>query len=304
MRSKSDVREVFELRENGCSKSEIARRTGVSRSQVRGWLAAGLDAVLHSPMRERAETNGEDSAACLPSRCPRIASVDEHAYAYLLGQHLGDGMLTAIQRGVFRLRITMCDAYPAIMAECAAAIRAVMPANAVCAIPRRGLGCTEVTSYSKHWICFFPQHGAGRKHLRPIVLEPWQQRIALDRQPDSCSEDSFIPTAVAPSTGSWGATRRVRSGTPTRDISSRTSQMTSSASSSKRATASVSIAARTAGTASQLLVARASVSSTCSSDQRRSARGGTRTRTPFRTMGLESIASASCATRACRNHAR
>lgn len=183
MRSKSDVREVFELRERGCSKSEIARRTGVSRSQVRGWLAAGLDAVLHSPMRERAETNGEDGAACLPSRCPRIASVDEHAYAYLLGQYLGDGMLTAIQRGVFRLRITMCDAYPAIMAECAAAIRAVMPVNAVCAVPRRGLGCTEVTSYSKHWICFFPQHGAGRKHLRPIVLEPWQQRIALDRQP-------------------------------------------------------------------------------------------------------------------------
>ncbi|WP_234411682.1 hypothetical protein [Mycolicibacterium neoaurum] len=29
--------------------------------------------------------------------------------------------------------------------------------------------------YSKHWPCVFPQHAPGRKHLRPIVLEPWQQ---------------------------------------------------------------------------------------------------------------------------------
>ncbi len=45
------------------------------------------------------------------------------------------------------------------------------------------LGCIEVSSYSKHWICLFPQHGAGPKHLRPIVLKGWQQRIALDRYP-------------------------------------------------------------------------------------------------------------------------
>ena len=31
--------------------------------------------------------------------------------------------------------------------------------------------------YSKHWPCFFPQHGPGRKHLRPIYLAVWQQEI-------------------------------------------------------------------------------------------------------------------------------
>ena len=31
--------------------------------------------------------------------------------------------------------------------------------------------------YWTHWPCLFPQHGPGRKHLRPIVLEEWQQRI-------------------------------------------------------------------------------------------------------------------------------
>ena len=35
-----------------------------------------------------------------------------------------------------------------------------------------------VTTVSwKHWPCLFPQHGPGRKHERPIVLEPWQQRV-------------------------------------------------------------------------------------------------------------------------------
>ncbi|WP_325601701.1 hypothetical protein [Nocardioides sp.] len=29
----------------------------------------------------------------------------------------------------------------------------------------------------KHWPSLFPQHGAGRKHERPIVLEDWQRDI-------------------------------------------------------------------------------------------------------------------------------
>jgi hypothetical protein len=176
---------VFGLRAEGCSQSEIAHRTGVSRSQVRGWLAVGLGAVLHSPMRERAAANGgENGSFCRVSRCLFVAGVDEPAfYAYLFGQYLGDGMLSQGPRGVYRLRITTCDAYPGIMTECADAIRAVMPTNIVSAYQRRGLGCTEVISHSKHWICLIPQHGAGRKHLRRIVLQPWQERIALDRHP-------------------------------------------------------------------------------------------------------------------------
>jgi hypothetical protein len=34
-----------------------------------------------------------------------------------------------------------------------------------------------VYSHSKHWICLFPQHGRGRKHERPIVLDDWQREI-------------------------------------------------------------------------------------------------------------------------------
>lgn len=35
----------------------------------------------------------------------------------------------------------------------------------------------QVSQYSKHWPCLFPQHGPGRKHERTIALEPWQQDL-------------------------------------------------------------------------------------------------------------------------------
>ena len=31
--------------------------------------------------------------------------------------------------------------------------------------------------YSSHLSCLFPQHGPGKKHHRPILLEDWQQSL-------------------------------------------------------------------------------------------------------------------------------
>jgi hypothetical protein len=42
--------------------------------------------------------------------------------------------------------------------------------------------CVEVCVYWRHWPCVFPQHGLGRKHLRPIVLTAQQQRL-VDKHP-------------------------------------------------------------------------------------------------------------------------
>jgi hypothetical protein len=36
--------------------------------------------------------------------------------------------------------------------------------------------------YCTHLACLFPQHGAGRKHDRDIVLEEWQTAI-VEREP-------------------------------------------------------------------------------------------------------------------------
>jgi hypothetical protein len=97
------------------------------------------------------------------------------AYAYLLGLYLGDGMLTLAPRRVWRLRIVLDERYPFIIERCEWAIRQVSSH-----VPGRAhkVGCVEIYSNWKHWLCAFPQHGAGPKHRRPIELVPWQRQVA------------------------------------------------------------------------------------------------------------------------------
>jgi hypothetical protein len=101
------------------------------------------------------------------------------AYAYLLGLYLGDGMLTLTARHVWRLRISLDTKYPDIVARAKAAMLDV-------AVRRVGEvarpGCVEISSYWKHWICAFPQHGPGPKHLRRVRLKAWQDRL-VEQQP-------------------------------------------------------------------------------------------------------------------------
>ncbi|MEJ2887191.1 hypothetical protein [Actinomycetospora aeridis] len=106
--------------------------------------------------------------------------LDEEKYAYLLGSYLGDGHITMGPRGVAALSIICADAWPGVAEEVHDALHAVIPVSSVCAVQK--IGCSAVKSYSTHWPCLFPQHGPGRKHDRPIVLEPWQQAI-VDEHP-------------------------------------------------------------------------------------------------------------------------
>ena len=178
MRSTTEVHTVFHLAHHGLSKKAIARLTGISRATVRDWLTHGETAVLNRPMRLR---SGARPRAPCPQPCSSRSGLDQPAYAYLLGQYLGDGCISEIHRN-FRLRIACCDAYPNIMEECVAAIGAVLPCVRVGRV--QSVGCTEIYATSFHWPCLFPQHGPGRKHERPIVLEDWQVAIALDGHPD------------------------------------------------------------------------------------------------------------------------
>lgn len=116
-------------------------------------------------------------------KCPRCdgRELDGAAYAYLLGLYLGDGhIIQCAQHRVPSLMITCADSWPGLMDECEKAMRAVLPDNSVCRV--RSKGCHNVKVYSKHLWCLFPQHGPGKKHDRPIALEPWQQAI-VDARP-------------------------------------------------------------------------------------------------------------------------
>lgn len=149
---------VLALLGQGMSASEVARATRIPRSTVRDWRLRGVTRQA--------------------SECPRhdFSLLDGPTYAYLLGMYLGDGCISAHRRGVWRLRVTLDAGYPAIVAECATAIGLVAAGRRVNVLAKHGR-CVEVSGYWKHWPCYLPQHGPGRKHTRSIVLTEWQSSL-------------------------------------------------------------------------------------------------------------------------------
>jgi len=102
----------------------------------------------------------------------------EPTYVYLLGLYLGDGCISR-SRAVWRLRIFQDQRYVALIEECADAISAI---SGNVSGRAQKTGCVEIYGSWKHWPCLFPQHGAGPKHLRPIRLARWQERL-VDAHP-------------------------------------------------------------------------------------------------------------------------
>jgi hypothetical protein len=101
--------------------------------------------------------------------------LDAAAYAELLGWYLGDGHISRGRRDVFNLHVFNDQRYVADNERIAQLMRSVKPGGRP--HTRRAPGCVITTVSWKHWPCLFPQHGPGRKHERPIVLEDWQRAI-------------------------------------------------------------------------------------------------------------------------------
>jgi hypothetical protein len=102
-------------------------------------------------------------------------------YAYLLGLYLGDGSLQRMPR-TWSLRIWMDAKYKGVIKEARTALACVNPTGKASMHPRKD-GCVCVYGYSNQWPELFPQHGPGKKHLRPILLAPWQREIVMDQYP-------------------------------------------------------------------------------------------------------------------------
>jgi hypothetical protein len=175
VRGSAEVARVLELRQEGLGARRIAARTGLPVSTVRDWLAGRV------PRQVRPQAS-QDCPAC--GHPEHLFAELPAAYCYLLGMYLGDGCISAGPRGVYRLRVTLDLAYPGIVDECEAAIRAVAPRNRVHRLLRRSNftkapepSLVEVSAYSRTWPCLFPQHGPGRKHERPIRLVEWQEAL-------------------------------------------------------------------------------------------------------------------------------
>lgn len=162
MRSADEFNEVRRLISTGMNDCAIARLTRIPRPTVRDWRRSPPNG-LRRPTASSACGIDHDFSQLPPE-----------AYCYVLGMYLGDGSISRNRR-VWRLRITCDKKYPAIIDRCRRAIEVLMPGQHTGIVQR--VGCVDVSLHSKHWPCRLPQHGPGRKHLRTIRLEPWQQAL-------------------------------------------------------------------------------------------------------------------------------
>ncbi|HEV8656389.1 MAG TPA: hypothetical protein VGR85_12850 [Candidatus Limnocylindria bacterium] len=89
--------------------------------------------------------------------------------------YLGDG---SIVTKTSRLEIALDARYPSVIDACAVAMRAVHPRGRA-NLRVRAKTCVVVNSFGRHWLTLFPQHGAGHKHLRHIVLADWQRDLVI-----------------------------------------------------------------------------------------------------------------------------
>jgi hypothetical protein len=109
VRSAAEVDEVRRLSRQGEPAAAIARRLGIPRTTVRGWL----NPTARTPR---------------PPRVADLSTLPPTAYAYLLGLYLGEGHVASTGRS-YRLTIKLDAAYPGIVDAAAAAVAAVMPGS-------------------------------------------------------------------------------------------------------------------------------------------------------------------------------
>ena len=80
------------------------------------------------------------------------------------------------------MSISMDAGYPDLIEQAVMAIQLVAVNSRVTMRKLPSAECVVVGCSWAGWPEAIPQHGPGRKHTRPIELEPWQQDI-VDRHP-------------------------------------------------------------------------------------------------------------------------
>jgi hypothetical protein len=155
-----DFTAVKQLLDEGRTVFEVAAKLGIPRATVRRWS-------LRSAPPETA----------LRPVAASWSVGDAPAYCYLLGVYLGDGHLTHRPPNGWTLRVFCDERYSEVIEEILEAMAITFPGaipRNVKASPRR----CDILSISHIAVArAFPQHGPGRKHMRPIVLADWQLEL-------------------------------------------------------------------------------------------------------------------------------
>ncbi len=175
MHTVEEYREILTLWGEGKNKKGISTITGIPRPTVIQCIQRFHDlAGLEEALAEKAHRGKGDAESVVGWLLDRPADIHQ-AYTYLLGLYLGDGTISRARR-VTKLRIFLDSHYPGIIRSCAEAMETIFPDKRAGIVDRSSW--QEVYMFFNHWPALFPQHGDGPKHLRPIILSGWQERLA------------------------------------------------------------------------------------------------------------------------------
>ncbi|MCR1781573.1 transcriptional regulator [Nocardioides carbamazepini] len=149
----------------GMADADNAAKHGVAVKTIRRWRRL---------YQRRGLVRGQEHTSVPCPRCTD-AVLDQEAYAELLGWYLGDGHISRGRGAVWNLHVYNDVKYVANNDRLIELMRRVKPGGRP--HTRMAPGCVITTVSWRHWPCLFPQHGPGRKHERPIVLEDWQRTV-------------------------------------------------------------------------------------------------------------------------------
>jgi len=162
-------RAALELIAAGHNDFDVSRRLGIPRRTIADWRRPTYES--------RREYAPEICPRCWRTTRPiRFTGGD---YAEFLALYLGDGCISCGPR-TQRLRLTLDTKYPGIIAAASRLVSRCFPKNGVGRVGSGVGNWVNVSVYSRHLTCVLPQHGPGKKHERPIKLEPWQQAIVAE----------------------------------------------------------------------------------------------------------------------------
>ena len=181
------VREAAtELIRAGINDCEISRRLGIPRGTIRDWRRP----TYVSQRTYVAETCWR----CWKGSKPVRLEPEDHTE--LLGLYLGDGSISAHPR-TDRLRIALDLRYPVIIEDTRRLLTRVFPENSVDVVTTGVTGnVANVSVYSQHLKCLFPQHGPGPKHSGKFGSRNGSGGRSRWRLGGSC-EVAFAPTGAA-----------------------------------------------------------------------------------------------------------
>lgn len=168
--------QVMQLLAEGYKICEISKITGINRSSISNWKLrngrqSSISHIHHS-------ISDIDPIPDIIDMLGSFSAQDRLDYSYLLGLYIGDGCIYELKK-TCKLTITLDKRYDSLNEyTCEVFSRFFNKSPYVFDRSTCGRGnAIDIIHHSKKLPYFFPQHGRGRKHNRPIILTKWQTDI-------------------------------------------------------------------------------------------------------------------------------